>query len=187
MRRLQANLAYLAAIADRSHKPLNQIPPHPAWMSAPPMPDQAQTTDSPIDSMSTISSLQESYKKLHALFPGVDPKREPPMASQGQKAGPHGASGPQTQGPQTQAQPGGMSNAGTMNPGGMGGMSNMSGMGGMTGMPQQRPKSSQMQGSPGGQVRQSPQMQQQQQGMGIGGPMAMSMSMPPSQAPQGPR
>ncbi|OAF61572.1 hypothetical protein VC83_02237 [Pseudogymnoascus destructans] len=35
MRRIQYNLAYLAAIADRSHKPSSQIPPHPAVISAP--------------------------------------------------------------------------------------------------------------------------------------------------------
>ncbi|KAN0090059.1 hypothetical protein V8E51_018638 [Hyaloscypha variabilis] len=35
MRRLQSNLAYLAAIADRSHKPSSQILAHPAIMSSP--------------------------------------------------------------------------------------------------------------------------------------------------------
>jgi hypothetical protein len=50
MRRLQANLAYLAAIADRSHKPSSQIPPHPAIISAPPLsplPPKIQIKQSP--------------------------------------------------------------------------------------------------------------------------------------------
>ncbi|KAI9674185.1 MAG: hypothetical protein M1817_002003 [Caeruleum heppii] len=55
MRRLQANLAYLAAIADRSHKPASHIPPAPAIMSPP----------------ENRPALAELYKKLAALFPGV--------------------------------------------------------------------------------------------------------------------
>ncbi len=99
MRRLQSNLAYLAAIADRSHKPSSQIPAHPAIMSAPPFqpkPSQppsatssSPTADSkreesddkkPLDSVSEeerSETLKEQYKKLQALFPGVDPKKEP--------------------------------------------------------------------------------------------------------------
>jgi hypothetical protein len=113
MRRLQCNLAYLAAIADRSHKPSSQIPAHPAIISAPPpsqKPAQAgqttPSTSSPTtkkeDSSSSTSedrkpeadakkpeemeeeralSLGDLYKKLQALFPGVDPKKEPPLNS----------------------------------------------------------------------------------------------------------
>ncbi|KFY52138.1 hypothetical protein V497_08629 [Pseudogymnoascus sp. VKM F-4516 (FW-969)] len=50
MRRIQYNLAYLAAIADRSHKPSSQIPPHPAVISAPsltPLPKSASSPTSP--------------------------------------------------------------------------------------------------------------------------------------------
>ncbi|KAH0547952.1 hypothetical protein GP486_008307 [Trichoglossum hirsutum] len=56
MRRLQANLAYLAAMADRSHKP-GPIPNFPAIMIAPP----------------EMPSLNEPYRKLLALFPGAKP------------------------------------------------------------------------------------------------------------------
>jgi hypothetical protein len=99
MRRLQSNLAYLAAIADRSHKPSSQIPPHPAIMSAPPLsPRSTQTPSTTSGSPKTDAkkdepedskveglnddhgeSLKEQYKKLQALFPGVDPKKEPPV------------------------------------------------------------------------------------------------------------
>merc|ERR1711977_736487 len=47
MRRLQANLAYLAAIADRSHKPDSQIPRHPATMTAPPLTSKGGLAGSP--------------------------------------------------------------------------------------------------------------------------------------------
>ena len=53
MRRLQANLAYLASIADRAHKPSAQTPAHPAILEPPPK----------------LPSLTESYKKLKELFP----------------------------------------------------------------------------------------------------------------------
>lgn len=43
MRRLQYNLAYLAAIADRHHKPSAQIPHHPVLMFAPPLSQSATT------------------------------------------------------------------------------------------------------------------------------------------------
>ncbi|KAN0104835.1 hypothetical protein V8E51_010580 [Hyaloscypha variabilis] len=107
MRRLQCNLAYLAAIADRSHKPSSQIPAHPAIMFAPP-PSQkpsGQHTPSSISSPTTKKedssedkkpdqdvkrpeemeaeralAVGDLYKKLQALFPGVDPKKEPPVA-----------------------------------------------------------------------------------------------------------
>lgn len=105
MRRLQSNLAYLAAIADRSHKPSSQIPPHPAIMSAPALSPKAPTTntnaspkietkkedsednkkleDPPEDQSET---LKELYKKLQALFPGADPKKETPFPGGNQVA-----------------------------------------------------------------------------------------------------
>lgn len=101
MRRLQSNLAYLAAIADRSHKPSSQIPPHPAIMSAPHLIPKSPRISSPAASTSSPQTglkkeegdekkfeeseedrdkiLQEQYKRLQALFPGVDPKKEPPI------------------------------------------------------------------------------------------------------------
>ena len=95
MRRLQANLAYLAAIADRSHKPDSQIPRHPATMTAPPLtskgglagsPKQDSKKEESDDKKSGLKKpeeeenraeiLKEQYKRLQALFPGVDPKKE---------------------------------------------------------------------------------------------------------------
>jgi hypothetical protein len=126
MRRLQANLAYLAAIADRSHKPSSQIPPHPAIISAPPLsplPSKPQIKQSPkaspnensnIKTESTLSSetangaangtpinlgissseeaedrletIKALYARLQALFPGVDPKKEPPIQAMNKSA-----------------------------------------------------------------------------------------------------
>jgi hypothetical protein len=99
MRRLQSNLAYLAAIADRSHKPSSQIPPHPAIMTAPNLTPRSSQSNSIISGSPKADvvkkeepeevkiegldddrseALKEQYKKLQALFPGVDPKKEPP-------------------------------------------------------------------------------------------------------------
>ncbi|KAF8863153.1 hypothetical protein BDZ45DRAFT_670461 [Acephala macrosclerotiorum] len=104
MRRLQSNLAYLAAIADRSHKPSSQIPPHPAIMSAPPLSpkvplmnataspksetkkeesEDKKLEDQPQDQAALLNDL---YSKLQALFPGVDPKKEPPIPAANQAA-----------------------------------------------------------------------------------------------------
>jgi len=110
MRRLQSNLAYLAAIADRSHKPSNQIPAHPTIMTAPvlnlkpnPSPDvgNAPKPESPSNSETKkvdgeeqkqnkeeskgltgqskeerMETLKDQYRRLQALFPGVDPKKD---------------------------------------------------------------------------------------------------------------
>ena len=54
MRRLQANLSYLATTAERAHKPTHAIPPGPAIMSVP----------------ATPPALAELYTKLQGLFPG---------------------------------------------------------------------------------------------------------------------
>jgi hypothetical protein len=112
MRRLQSNLAYLAAIADRAHKPSSQIPAHPAIMSAPPLAlhlnptaDATNTPKADADGSETkkeegeaqkdtkeeskglggetrgerIETLREQYKRLQALFPDADPKKDPPI------------------------------------------------------------------------------------------------------------
>lgn len=126
MRRLQANLAYLAAIADRSHKPSSQIPPHPAIISAPPLsplPPKTQTKQSPktspnqnnnakndqaqssenVDGATNsathstdiysweetedrLETLKTLYARLQTLFPGVDPKKEPPIQAMSKNA-----------------------------------------------------------------------------------------------------
>lgn len=54
MRRLQANLAYLAQNAEKNHKPGQQIQPGPAIMSPPASPPE----------------LVKLYRKLQELFPG---------------------------------------------------------------------------------------------------------------------
>jgi hypothetical protein len=65
MRRLQCNLAYLAAIADRSHKPSSQIPPHPAIMSAPPLTpkSKASPSTSKPDASTSSPSAGDNVKK----------------------------------------------------------------------------------------------------------------------------
>jgi hypothetical protein len=53
MRRLQANLAYLASMADAKKKSAGTLPAGPAIMIPPPH----------------LTSVHESYKKLNQLFP----------------------------------------------------------------------------------------------------------------------
>lgn len=67
MRRLQANLAYLATIADRAKKSSGVIPAAPAILTPPP----------------NLPSLNEMYAKLNELFPG--PHRGPPTTPQQQQ------------------------------------------------------------------------------------------------------
>jgi hypothetical protein len=55
MRRLQANLAYLAAIADAKKKAAGSVPAGPAIMLPPPQ----------------LPNVKELYKKLNVLFPGA--------------------------------------------------------------------------------------------------------------------
>ena len=78
MRRLQANLAYLAAMADRSHKP-GPIPTSPAIMTAPP----------------EMPLLIEPYKKLLALFPGAKLMNIPPQQQGNRSAMPPPSAGTQ--------------------------------------------------------------------------------------------
>jgi hypothetical protein len=109
MRRLQSNLTYLAAIADRAHKPSSQIPAHPAIMSAPPMAlylnpagdtpkTDADSSEAKKDESEAqrdakeeakglggetreerIETLKDQYRRLQALFPDADPKKDPPI------------------------------------------------------------------------------------------------------------
>ena len=97
MGRLKANLAYMAALADR--KPDVKVPPHPAYLSAPNLslslklrvPSDAPeiSTDPSADREERDSSLKALYSRLQAAFPGVDPKKEPTfrMPAPGQKPG----------------------------------------------------------------------------------------------------
>ncbi|KAL8905474.1 MAG: hypothetical protein Q9207_002628 [Kuettlingeria erythrocarpa] len=76
MRRLQANLAYLASVADRHHKPGNAVPPFPAIMEAPNLPSPSEKQreaekdiegdDVDADGRASIRGL---YGKLRELWP----------------------------------------------------------------------------------------------------------------------
>ncbi|GKT45629.1 uncharacterized protein ColSpa_05810 [Colletotrichum spaethianum] len=103
MRRLQANLAYLAALADR--KGNVQVPPSPAYLSSPPLNmtlkirnstppgDIPENNPDPVaDREERSKYLTELYTKLQALFPNADPKKEPAFQT---PARPQGQQGPQ--------------------------------------------------------------------------------------------
>ncbi|KAA8914524.1 hypothetical protein FN846DRAFT_564679 [Sphaerosporella brunnea] len=72
MRRLQQNLAYLAAIADRSHKPASLIPVCPGVLQPPP--------DMPL--------LEGLYKRLQELYPGINPSNPPQQHQQNAQLAP---------------------------------------------------------------------------------------------------
>ena len=83
MRRLQSNLAYLAAIADRSHKPSSQIPPHPQIMLAPAFTSRIKADEEKDDKSGGVESdseriglLNKQYTRLQELFPGADLQKE---------------------------------------------------------------------------------------------------------------
>lgn len=93
MRRLQGNLSYLAALADR--KASIQIPPCPSYLTPPPLnrnlkiknppagsDSNDRKTDPIADREERIKLMTELYTKLQSLFPGVDPKREPAFQPQ---------------------------------------------------------------------------------------------------------
>ena len=67
MRRVQANLAYLAAIADRAHKPPEKIPARPAIMDTLPSIQGNQMSES------SLSELKDLYKSLKDLYAGIAP------------------------------------------------------------------------------------------------------------------
>ncbi|MCJ1287918.1 hypothetical protein MMC26_007270 [Xylographa opegraphella] len=62
MRRLQSNLAYLAYIADRVHKPADQFPRHPAIMDAPAVPGSTLSEGG-------VQGLKSLYAELAQLYP----------------------------------------------------------------------------------------------------------------------
>lgn len=66
MRRLQSNLAYLACIADRPHKPQNPIPPFPAIMETP-APRKAEPEAEGDDERE--KELRVKYESLKELWP----------------------------------------------------------------------------------------------------------------------
>jgi hypothetical protein len=95
MRRLQANLTYMFALADRKAKA--QVPASPAYLTPPPLNLQLKlklpptAADDPVerpadpvaDRAERDTLLKNLYKKLHSLYPGVDPKKEPPAQAAG--------------------------------------------------------------------------------------------------------
>jgi hypothetical protein len=95
LRRLNANLQFLAALADRK----NKHPPCPAILTPPPLnltlkvraqpdgPDNApdqQKFDAVADRLERDKHLKELYRKLQALFTGIDPRKEPAYGNMGQ-------------------------------------------------------------------------------------------------------
>lgn len=96
MRRLQTNLAYLAALADK--KGSTQLPPCPAYLKAPPLhtkiklramqgPDGAEGKAEPSDRDETAKYITELYLKLQGLYPDVDPNKEPTFQMSGNRQG----------------------------------------------------------------------------------------------------
>lgn len=101
MRRLQANLSYMAALADR--KPEVKVPPCPAYLSAPPLnltlkprgpvmtaEGSEAKPDAVADREERDKSIKDLYRRLQGVFPGFDPKKEPAFrtgAPGGQKTG----------------------------------------------------------------------------------------------------
>lgn len=88
MRRLQANLSYMAAMADR--KPEVKVPPCPAYLTAPPLnlvlkhraaPMGPEGPDANIDALADRverdRAIKDLYRRLQGVFPGFDAKREP--------------------------------------------------------------------------------------------------------------
>ncbi|KAL8681049.1 MAG: hypothetical protein Q9186_002822 [Xanthomendoza sp. 1 TL-2023] len=83
MRRLQANLAYLASVADRHHKPGNAVAQFPAFMEAPSLgptavggKDGAEAGE--VDGKGRKQSLRELYAKLRELWPEYKGKANAP-------------------------------------------------------------------------------------------------------------
>ncbi|ROW04531.1 hypothetical protein VMCG_04999 [Cytospora schulzeri] len=97
-KRLQANLAYLASLADR--KAPSQAAP--AYLSPPPLnlklklrpiaptPD-AEKVDGSADREERENIIKEQYQKLQALFPGVDPNKVPTLRPQQNPGAPNPA------------------------------------------------------------------------------------------------
>jgi hypothetical protein len=101
LRRLNANLQFLAALADRK----NKVPRCPAILTAPPLnptlkvraqpegPDEPADQpkfDAVADRHERDKHLKELYKKLQALFPGIDPNKEPAYGNLAQQQRPMG-------------------------------------------------------------------------------------------------
>ncbi|KAK8118948.1 glutamine repeat protein-1 [Apiospora kogelbergensis] len=86
MRRLQTNLSYLAALADK--KGALQAPPCPMYLKPPPLhtkvklrpmqnPDGAEAKPEASDRDETAKYMTDLYTKLQGLYPDIDPSKEP--------------------------------------------------------------------------------------------------------------
>jgi hypothetical protein len=105
MKRLQANLTYMAALADR--KPDTKPAPCPAYMSAPNLTLSVKLRAQPIvpeggdfkidpvtDREERDLAIKELYARLQGCFPGIDPNKEHHFRPPGpQKPGGPGAPG----------------------------------------------------------------------------------------------
>lgn len=118
MRRVQANLSYMVAMAER--KPEVKVPPCPAYLSAPPLnlslklrpfPITLEGRDTDVDTVADRQErdrlIKDLYLRLQAVYPGFDPKKEPAyrMPGPGQKAGPQSSNQPSPIVPQNPQMP----------------------------------------------------------------------------------
>ena len=112
MRRLQSNLSYLATLTNR--KDHASPAPCPAFLKAPPLntniqvrqqgPDGSDSKIDPSDREATSKYLQELYRKLQSLFPGIDPNKEPAIPVPGMRPGGQAANMPNKPGAHTPVQ-----------------------------------------------------------------------------------
>lgn len=102
MRRLQSNLSWLAALAD---KKASGTAPRPAYLKAPPLntkvklrqmqaPDGAENRPEPADREETAKYIGELYTKLQGLYPGIDANKEPSFQPSNQRPGAQGQKTP---------------------------------------------------------------------------------------------
>ena len=116
MRRLQTNLAYLASLADR--KVPGQIAKGPQYLMAPPLNMKIKlrgATPGPASESADVKSdhkndreerdryLKDLYKRLQALYPGLDHKKEPNAG--GRPGGAQGGSNQASPSPGSQKTP----------------------------------------------------------------------------------
>ncbi|KAI4240891.1 MAG: hypothetical protein L6R40_004886 [Gallowayella cf. fulva] len=83
MRRLQANLAYLANVADRHHKPGNPVPQFPSIMEPPAIGNKDAAEVGEEDSKGGKESLKALYARLKELWPEYKGQGNTPGASAG--------------------------------------------------------------------------------------------------------
>ena len=90
MRRLQANLSYMAGLAGDKKPEAGKAPSHPAYLTAPKLnltlklraqPIVPEGRDFKIDPVTDREerdlAMKELYQRLQSCFPGIDPNKEP--------------------------------------------------------------------------------------------------------------